>query len=261
MAKRISVVVADESCDMALSTKHMLEAEGIEVLATANSGEDSISAVFQLRPDILVLDLYMPRIEGFGVMEAIKAKELSRPPVIIIYTSVLNDTLIRKARDAGASYFISKDNDPSVLVDCLRRFSISSQDSANMGVGTVVELEQRITSIIHDVGVPAHIKGYQYLREAIKICVLDIKVLESVTKRLYPMVARQFGTTASRVERAIRHAVEVAWDRGNVDTLTGYFGYTINNGKGKPTNSEFIAMISDRLIMERKTVMSNMTKV
>lgn len=261
MGKRISVIVADDSADFAMSVRHMLEGEGFDVPATTCTGEDTIDAVCQHRPDILVLDLCIPRIEGFDVIETIRARELNPQPVIIIYTGLVNELLIRKARECGASYIVNKDNDPAVLIDCIRRFAAEPPAPTGADMGSVLDLERQITEIIHDVGVPAHIKGYQYLREAIKICVLDVKVLDSVTKKLYPMVARQYATTASRVERAIRHAVEVAWDRGNVDTLTGYFGYTINNSKGKPTNSEFIAMISDRLIMERKRANRDLTRV
>ncbi|MBQ3078245.1 MAG: sporulation transcription factor Spo0A [Clostridia bacterium] len=253
----IRVILADENEDFAYTTKALLEREGIEVVAVTSTGEDTIRETLQQQPDLLVMDLRLPRTDGMGVLLELNRRQTERRIPVLIYSGISSEEITRRAIAAGASYYLLKDNDISVLITHIRHLArgveylIPPQERESQ-LNSNVQIERAITEIIHDVGVPAHIKGYQYLREAILMAVLDNSILDSVTKRLYPSVARTFQTTPSRVERAIRHAVEVAWDRGNVETLTAYFGYTIHNGKGKPTNSEFIAMIADRLILVRK---------
>ena len=256
--RAIQVVIADDNEDFALTTKAMLESQGIEVVAVATTGEDAIAQTRRYKPDVLVLDLCLPHTDGLGVLSALSSRDAENKTSVLVYSCIGNEEITRQAMAAGAAYYLFKDNDISILVDRIRALACGDfqrTGAASAGepqLSTQLQLERAITDIIHDIGVPAHIKGYQYLRVAITMAVMDSSILDSVTKQLYPSVARQFQTTPSRVERAIRHAVEVAWDRGNVETLNSYFGYTIHNNKGKPTNSEFIAMIADKLILARK---------
>ena len=259
--QRISVIIADDNEDFAIATKALLENEGMRVPALAYTGEEAIAMTRQFKPDVLVLDLCLPRTDGIGVLAALGSRDDNKTSVLI-YSCIGNEEITRQAMANGASYYLFKDNDNGILVDRIRTLAgrdvhryappLLYNSLHNPQLDTQLHLERAITDIIHDIGVPAHIKGYQYLRVAITMSVQDMTILESVTKRLYPAVAKQFQTTPSRVERAIRHAVEVAWDRGNVETLNSYFGYTVHNNKGKPTNSEFIAMIADKLTIARK---------
>ena len=264
--RAIQVVIADDNEDFALTTKAMLESQGIEVVAGATTGEDAIAQTRRHKPDVLVLDLCLPRTDGLGVLSALSSRDADNKTSVLVYSCIGNEEITRQAMAAGAAYYLFKDNDISILVDRIRALACGdfqrtgAAPAGEPQLSTQLQLERAITDIIHDIGVPAHIKGYQYLRVAITMAVMDSSILDSVTKQLYPSVARQFQTTPSRVERAIRHAVEVAWDRGNVETLNSYFGYTIHNNKGKPTNSEFIAMIADKLILARKGQEQNMQK-
>ncbi len=266
MNEKIKIVIADDNQDFAYLTQAQLSAEGIETLGIASTGEQAIELIVRTKPDVLLLDLCMPRIDGIGVLEAIKNRNLEKRPKIIVYTCIGSEEVTREAFSLGASYFIFKDNEPSVLVSRIRSFTKATQKPSE-GYGYIsnelmmpesaaqsTNLELVVTNIIHEIGVPAHIKGYSYLREAICIAVNEPATLDSMTKILYPMVAKRFDTSPPRVERAIRHAVEVAWDRGNVSTLDSYFGYTIDTNKGKPTNSEFIAMIADKLTLGMKKI-------
>ncbi|NLT58005.1 MAG: sporulation transcription factor Spo0A [Clostridiales bacterium] len=261
--QRITVIIADDNEDFAVATKAYLEKEGMRVQALAHTGDEAIAMTRQYRPDVLVLDLCLPRTDGIGVLSALSTREADSKTSVLIYSCIGNEEITRQAMANGASYYLFKDNDTSILVDRIRtlagrntpRYTPPAPILGGLRspqLDTQLHLERAVTDIIHDIGVPAHIKGYQYLRVAITMSVMDMTILESVTKRLYPAVAKQFQTTPSRVERAIRHAVEVAWDRGNVETLNSYFGYTVHNNKGKPTNSEFIAMIADKLTIARK---------
>ena len=264
--RAIQVVIADDNEDFALTTKAMLESQGIEVVAVATTGEDAIAQTRRYKPDVLVLDLCLPRTDGLGVLSALSSRDAENKTSVLVYSCIGNEEITRQAMAAGAAYYLFKDNDISILVDRIRALACGdfqrtgAAPAGEPQLSTQLQLERAITDIIHDIGVPAHIKGYQYLRVAITLAVMDSSILDSVTKQLYPSVARQFQTTPSRVERAIRHAVEVAWDRGNVETLNSYFGYTIHNNKGKPTNSEFIAMIADKLILARKGQEQQMQK-
>jgi two-component system response regulator (stage 0 sporulation protein A) len=255
--RNVRVVLADDNENLTMTTKALLDDYGIEVVGIAATGEEALEQSRRLKPDVLVLDLCLPRIDGLGVLSRLYSREEEYHPSTMIYSCVANEEVMRHAMTAGASYYLLKDNDVSILADRIRTlanggFQAAEQANGEPQLETQLQLEHAVTDIIHDIGVPAHIKGYQYLRVAITMAVMDSSILDSVTKRLYPSVARQFQTTSSRVERAIRHAVEVAWDRGNVETLNSYFGYTIHNNKGKPTNSEFIAMIADKLILMKR---------
>ena len=222
---------------------------------TAN-GEELLRMVRRLKPDAVVLDLVLEEIDGLEAIQQIRAME-GRPRVLVL-SGFVGGGLAQKAADCGADYLMCKPCRVETVFDRLRTlFEIGVEGDSVEDADANRDLEREVTAIIHDIGVPAHIKGYQYLREAIIYTVNDMDAINAVTKVLYPAVARKFGTTASRVERAIRHAIEVAWDRGDLETLQRYFGYTVSNSKGKPTNSEFVAMISDRLVLNRRQTKVN----
>lgn len=208
-------------------------------------------------PDVLVMDIVMPSLDGLEVMRKLREEHSAEKPAVIIVSNFVNEHTTQKAAELGAKYFMVKPINISLLYD--RILSVGRQEEhpavsgeIRMGrpIPTALDVEAMVTGIIHEIGVPAHIKGYQYLREAIMMTVADREVINAVTKVLYPTVAKRYKTTPSRVERAIRHAIEVAWDRGDLETLQSFFGYTVSGVKGKPTNSEFIAMIADRLSLQ-----------
>lgn len=202
----------------------------------------------ELKPDAIIMEMVLTGLDGLEVLD--RLSELKDRPKILVLSSYIRGNVIDEAAARGTDFFISKPCKISTVCERLRQ--VMSPGAPEIDRDNATNLETQVTAIIHEVGVPAHIKGYQYLREAIMIAVDDMDVINAVTKVLYPEVAKRFGTTASRVERAIRHAIEVAWDRGDLETLQKYFGYTVSNAKGKPTNSEFIAMIADRLQLERR---------
>ena len=223
----------------------------ISVVGDTGDGQELVRLVRQMKPDAVIMDLVLSGIDG---LEAIRAMQtMEHPPRILVLSSYIKGDLASVASEYGANYLMTKPCRAETLFERLRiLLSSGAGERADGESWHEGDLEREVTAIIHDVGVPAHIKGYQYLREAIIFTVKDMDAINAVTKVLYPAVARKFGTTASRVERAIRHAIEVAWDRGDLETLQKYFGYTVNGAKGKPTNSEFIAMISDRLVLDRR---------
>lgn len=213
-------------------------------------------------PDVMILDIIMPHLDGLGVLEKLREMDLSPMPKIIMLTAFGQETITQRAVQLGASYYILKPFDLEVLANRIRQLAgtapvapalSGSAARANIiPMNKVKNLDANITTIIHEIGVPAHIKGYQYLREAITMVYNNIELLGAITKTLYPEIAAKFKTTPSRVERAIRHAIEVAWTRGNIDSISHLFGYTVNVTKSKPTNSEFIAMVADKLRIEHK---------
>lgn len=203
-------------------------------------------------PDVLLMDGFMSRLDALGVLRELGAMRLERRPMVMVLSSADNQRFEGEVLRSGADYYFLKPYNPAMLAERIVQFS--SIHNANANSSGVKDLEVVVSQIMHQIGVPAHIRGYQYLREAIILSVKNDEMISSVTKVLYPTVAKTFKTTPSRVERAIRHAIEVAWDRGDVDVLSSYFGYTIQNERGKPTNSEFIAMISDNLKLQMKTV-------
>ena len=256
--EKITVCLVDDNRDLVqLMGDYFDEQEDIEVIGTAYNGRDCLEMLEELEPDVLLLDIIMPHIDGLAVLNHLKEMEKNKPPHVIMLTAFGQEEVMKKAVDLGASYFILKPFDLDHLADQVRQvqgstvFSSSTNKGAKKGKKKQ-DLEASITNIIHEIGVPAHIKGYMYLREAITMVYNDIELLGSITKVLYPDIAKKFNTTASRVERAIRHAIEVAWSRGNIDSISALFGYTISISKAKPTNSEFIAMVADRLRLEHK---------
>ena len=254
MDKKIKVLIADDSTEFGIGCANVLKSYGFEVIVTAKDGSRVLSEVERAKPDVVLMDMFMPNIDSLGVMDNIKAVGLAMP-VVIIMSGYDNPRLEKEALSGGASYYLIKPFDFEILAERIIKLTIHDQDftvihSFNNNKNN--DLELMITEIIHQIGVPAHIKGYHYLREAITLAVNDADIINSVTKQLYPTVAKKYQTTSSRVERAIRHAIEVAWDRGDIDVLNSYFGYTIHNERGKPTNSEFIAMIADKLRLRLK---------
>ena len=236
--KKITVCIADMDVGYRASLRKALESSGsVEVLADAGDGLAALEAVETLHPQVLLTDTLLPGLDGLGLLRRIRGKGTRT----IVITSAVMDNTVQQARQAGAYAFLPKPADNKSLLEHITGAAAPPDEQSTP------QLEGMVTAIIHEIGVPAHIKGYQYLREAIILTVENMDVINAVTKVLYPEVAKRFGTTPSRVERAIRHAIEVAWDRGDIETLQKYFGYTVNSAKGKPTNSEFIAMIADRL--------------
>ncbi len=254
MEKTVKLIIADGNEDFrALCRDAAASEEGIELLDVAADGETLLRMIEERKPDVVLMDLILPKVDGFGILRGLNKREGYRPAVIIL-SAFANDRVIGDAAALGAWYFISKPCDFEDVFDRVRTVGRSS--SAACGVVSLpaaqrAKPERRIdtlvTEIIHEIGIPAHIKGYQYIREAIIEVVGDMDLINAVTKALYPQVAKKYGTTPSRVERAIRHAIEVAWDRGDIEVLQKYFGYTVSGVKGKPTNSEFIALIADKL--------------
>ena len=244
MDNKINIMLADADEETRDMLRASLEDTGrFAVVASTGDGNEALTLAREVKPDILVLDMILPGLDGLSILSRLEGE------VIVVMTSAfVKQDIIAQAGDLGASLFVSKPYTDVALAENLLRIA----EKADTRVHTP-GLEERVTSIIHEVGVPAHIKGYQYVREAIMITVENMDVINSVTKILYPEVAKRYHTTPSRVERAIRHAIEVAWDRGDLETLQKFFGYTVSNAKGKPTNSEFIAMISDRIRLKLKT--------
>ena len=254
METKIRVLIADASEDFRLLLADTLRAEGdMEVVGTAADGAEALSLLEREQPDVLLLDLVLPRVDGLEVLRAMGERGMKT--VTLIVSAFYNQQMICKAAELGAYYFIPKPCDAAALAERIRQ-SARTEDIVPAAITEMrprePDLETTVTEVIHEIGVPAHIKGYQYLREAIILTIADMEVINAVTKVLYPAVAKKYGTTPSRVERAIRHAIEVAWDRGDLETLQKFFGYTVSNIKGKPTNSEFIAMIADHLSLRRK---------
>lgn len=249
----LKILLADADEDSRIALEQDLEQEqSLEVIGSTGSGMDAIKLIEKTEPDIIIMDLVLAGVDGLDVLEQLSQSQWERKrPMVIVYSAYIRGSVTLQAAEFGADYFIMKPCSSQLVAERIRQllYQVSPAAPSNSE-----HLETLVTSVIHEIGVPAHIKGYQYLREAIIIAVEDMEVINAVTKVLYPEVARRFDTTASRVERAIRHAIEVAWDRGDIETLQKYFGYTVSNAKGKPTNSEFIAMIADRLQLQRKQV-------
>ena len=252
MEKRRKVLIADGSEELCSGLKTVLERGGYEVVGTANDGAQAADLLQKLQPDVLITELMLTKQDGIALLR--KAAAMEQSPICLVLTGFMTDFVSATAASLGVRYFIAK---PCRLESVVERLNeVLEAEKSVMTVLTKraeVNVEAMVTSVIHEIGVPAHIKGYQYLREAIKLAVADMEVINAITKVLYPQVAKTFATTPSRVERAIRHAIEVAWDRGDLETLQRFFGYTVSNTKGKPTNSEFIALVADRLQLQLKT--------
>ena len=270
---KISVLIADDNKEFcSILNDYLLNQKDIVVTGIAKDGREALSLIEARNPDLVVLDIIMPHLDGLGVLEKLNNMNLEKMPRVIVLSAVGQDKITQQAITLGADYYVVKPFDMDVFTKRIRemfntgvnkasginRSSIMNKNNdsishnSSISYGEPVDLETEITSIIHEIGVPAHIKGYMYLREAITMVVNDMELLSAVTKELYPSIAKKYNTTASRVERAIRHAIEVAWGRGQIDAINKLFGYTIHNDKGKPTNSEFIAIIADKLRLKNK---------
>ncbi len=255
MENLTKILICDENTDERRALVDALSKCGYRHINEAVSGEGGMDMLSHGEYDLVITDLWLSGIDGIGIIKAAAASPYSPPPATILLSPINKQSVLIEASEAGADICILKPFDPSKLIS--RITSVLSARSAradgkHRAPSESPDMEAQVTKIIHQIGVPAHIKGYQYLRCAILMAIDDSEIINSVTKVLYPSVAKKFGTTTSRVERAIRHAIEVAWDRGDVDTLNSYFGYTIQNSRGKPTNSEFIAMIADNLRLKHK---------
>ena len=253
------ILIADESAVGRSAIREGLERLGYRNLEEATNGEEALMRMSRFVPDVVLVDVWLSKLDGIGVLRNSHALDWGKEkePSFILLSSVSNRNLFIEATEAGAEYCLLKPVNVGSLSEHIqsivaRRQSAVPAAAMQKEVQPSDNMEAHVTQIIHQIGVPAHIKGYQYLRTAILLTVKDSDVINSVTKVLYPSVAKKYQTTTSRVERAIRHAIEVAWDRGDVDTLNSYFGYTIQNNRGKPTNSEFIAMIADNLRLKYK---------
>lgn len=257
MEQTLKILIADENNEFRNKTKAALKQLGFTRFEEAVSGEDALQIINRFHPDVVLLDVWLSRMDCVQVIRS--AEKMSflpdNPPSYIVLSDAPNPNIYEEAIESGADYCMTKPVDYENLASRIRRVYRNklrnggvTQTAKNRGA----DLETQVTKVIHQIGVPAHIKGYQYLRTAILMAISDKDVINAVTKILYPTVAKQYQTTSSRVERAIRHAIEVAWDRGDVDTLNSFFGYTVQTDKGKPTNSEFIAMIADNLRLSNK---------
>lgn len=251
---KIRVLIGDDNRDFCRLLRTFVSGQAdLELAGLAHNGADVLDQLTATQPDVLILDVIMPQLDGLGVLEHLNEMDLPRRPKVIMLTAFGQESIARRVFEMGADYFILKPFSLDVLAERIRqvaRGSAGSRPAARAPLRPYARgLDGEISTIIHEVGIPAHIKGYRYLREAILLVLTREELLWAVTKELYPTIARNNQTTASRVERAIRHAIEVAWNRGNFEALSALFGYTISRQRGKPTNSEFIAMVADRLRM------------
>ena len=249
MSEKKKIILADASEEFRQMLAELMEAEDdLTVCAQTASGEELLDLVTVHKPDVIVMDLMLSGMDGLEVLEELGD---NRPRVLVL-SSFNNPSLAGQVAQKGGDYCMLKPCRAQSVIGRTRELAGGKTGNQIQEETSSRDLERQVTAIIHEIGVPAHIKGYQYLREAIGLAVEDMDIINAVTKVLYPAVAKKFNTTSSRVERAIRHAIEVAWDRGDLETLQKYFGYTVSNAKGKPTNSEFIAMIADRIRLQRK---------
>jgi len=257
MEKNLKIMLAEEGSEFGHNCAGVFRSYGYEVTLVPKDGSEILKCIEGNAPDVLIMDTFMPHLDALGVMKELQLKKLSKKPLIMLMSSVDNSRLEYEVLSSGADYYLLKPFDVKMLAERITQLTgwsrTGQENIKSMSGNNKVDLEVIVSDIMHQIGVPAHIKGYQYLREAIILSINDTEMMGSVTKVLYPTVAKTYKTTSSRVERAIRHAIEVAWDRGDVDVLSSYFGYTIQNSRGKPTNSEFIAMISDKLRLRLKS--------
>lgn len=250
MTENIKIIIADDNKNFSENLEQFLESnEDMTVVGMTNNGLDALKMVEELEPDILILDLILPRLDGLGVLNHLNG--MTHRPKVIISTAMGQENMTQEAVRLGIDYFLLKPYDFQTISMRIHQLAGGGM-AVTPPAASAGNYDVEVTSILHQMGVQAHIKGYQYLRDAIVFVIEDINLLGAVTKELYPMIAEKYNTTASRVERAIRHGIELAWDRGNIDLMNKYFGYTIDVERGKPTNSEFIAMIADKLKMANR---------
>ena len=253
--EKARILIAEANDELRTQCTQSLRRQGINVIGEAGDGQEALLKITRLKPNIVISDLYLGKIDGVGLIRESKKQLGESYPSFIMISTFNNPSLYEECVEAGAAYCMLVPLDYNTLGERIRRISEKGRPKtgAAMPERESGDLEAQVTKIIHQIGVPAHIKGYQYLRTAILMVAKDTEIINSVTKILYPAVAKEYDTTSSRVERAIRHAIEVAWDRGDLDVLNSFFGYTVQNSRGKPTNSEFIAMIADNLRLKNRT--------
>jgi len=253
LEKKIRIVIADDNKEFCLLLKDFLEQqEGITVVDCAYNGIEAIRIIREQRPDAIILDNIMPHLDGIGVLENLASDGFRDRAKIIVLTAFGQENTTSKALELGAHYYMLKPFDFNVLTERIRQLFNGKSISPIKQSSGKLDNEATVTNMMHEVGVPAHVKGYNYLREAILMAIGDVSILGAITKELYPTIATKYESTPSRVERAMRHAIELAWERGNYDAINHLFGYTVNIKSGKPTNSEFIAIIADKLRIEAK---------
>lgn len=259
----IKIVLADDNREFVqLMKEYFSNQDDMEVVGIGHNGLEVLEILEAEQPDVIILDIIMPHVDGLAVLEKIRSDYRHLDTKVVMLTAFGQEEITKRAVELGVSYYILKPFELDILAQRIRQlmatdrgqatFSPYKNQKVNEKPFNSVSLDERITSIIHEIGVPAHIKGYLYLREAIIMVYNNLELLGSVTKILYPDIAKKFNTTPSRVERAIRHAIEVAWNRGNMDSINKLFSNTVNSHKAKPTNSEFIAMVADKLRLEYK---------
>ena len=261
MENRLKVLISEDCAEIDREALEMFKHYSMDLSFLPKDGFKIIEIIENSCPDIVIMDLFMPRIDAIGIITTIRKNHRIEMPTFMVASNFGSPTLEREVMSAGASYFLLKPLNYSDIIEKILQITYRSSLSGNsnqqinypLHISESSNIEIKITQILHQIGVPAHIKGYHYLRSSIMMSIDNPEIINSVTKQLYPNVAKNFETTPSRVERAIRHAIEVAWDRGDIDVLNSYFGYTIHNSRGKPTNSEFIAMISDKLRLQLKS--------
>lgn len=252
MVGNITVLLTDEKDDSTLQLAATLRSNRMEVKLCAKNGAEVLNIIEEKTPDVVVMDAFLQHIDAAGVISRINMKDPSKRPLIIVMSGIDNSNFEREMLRNGVDYYFLKPIDAQMVAQRIVQLTSWKDVGVTAHYEEPQDLTVTITEILHQIGVPAHIKGYRYVREAIKLTVENPEMLNSVTKILYPTVAKNFKSTSSRVERAIRHGIETAWDRGDVDVLNSYFGYTIQNERGKPTNSEFIAMIADDIRLKRR---------
>lgn len=252
--KRMDVAIADDNTKILEMLENLVnEEKNLRLVGKATNGEDIYEIIKEKNPDIVLIDLFMPKMDGLSVMERVKSEfSEETSPTFIILSAVGHESITRDAFAKGASYYILKPFQNDTILRRIHYLQEDNDDRECIVEKREYNLETHITELLHEIGIPAHIKGYHYLRESILMSIDDMDVLNAITKILYPTVAKKYQTTSSRVERAIRHAIEVAWNRGKIDTLEALFSYTVSNGKGKPTNSEFIALVADTIRLQQK---------
>ena len=251
---KIKVILADDNRKFSKPLVDYFEdSQNIEIVGMASDGAEALELIKNLSPDVVVLDIAMPKIDGIGVLEKMNEdKTLRKKPAVIMLTALNKDEMTQQAMQFGANYFMVKPVDNQILETRIEQLMNLPKNNNSYVTEEVRNLDRDVTKVIQQMGMPAHLKGYQYLRDAIILVVNEMNLMGAVTKELYPLIAEKYDTTPSRVERAIRHAIELAWDRGNMEIINKFFGYTVNMDRGKPTNSEFIAMVADRLRIGEK---------
>jgi len=264
---KINIIIADDNKEFCnILNDYLLTQKDIVVTGIAENGVEALKLIEEKKPDLVVLDIIMPILDGLGVLERLNTMDLDPLPLVIVLSAVGQEKITQRAISLGADYYVVKPFNMEVLIrrirqtvdstiysdDVIKPLTYLDKTESEINKSKPIDMIAQITNIMHEFGVPAHIKGYIFLREAINMVVNDIDLLSAVTKELYPLIGKKFNTTASRVERAIRHSIDIAWTRGDVETINKIFGYTINNEKGKPSNSEFIAMVADKLRLQNR---------